>query len=222
MVRALSKILHICTRSLHHFFNPIVKINYSTPALNTCLRNMAILQHIGNAWGVLRGKMPKIARAEAMARAELAWELIYKQGTTLKGDNPPTLYLGHLALLSLDSPTLTPPCYMSPPLNLTVPVASSIKNVSKAGMRIINQMWGILIPDISIAQCHSGTGQRMWGWYTMAWQRLGQVCWGVLCWCMVHCGEQGMWCGWPASWAWSPVGGWLLKWNQIRCILTNN
>ena len=46
-----------------------------------------------------------------MARAELAWELIYKQGTTLKEDNPPKLYLGPLTLLSLDSPSLTPPCY---------------------------------------------------------------------------------------------------------------
>ena len=48
----------------------------------------------GNTWGVLRGKMPEITRAEAMARAELAWELIYKRGTTLKGDNPPKPYLG--------------------------------------------------------------------------------------------------------------------------------
>ena len=46
-----------------------------------------------------------------MDRAELAWEPIYKQGTTLKGDNPPKLYLGPLTLLSLDTPSLTPPCY---------------------------------------------------------------------------------------------------------------
>ena len=69
------------------------------------------LYDVGNAWGVLRGKTPKITRAEAMARAELAWELIYKQGATLKGDNPLKLYLGPLTLLSLDSPSLTLPCY---------------------------------------------------------------------------------------------------------------
>ena len=58
-----------------------------------------LLSPDGNAWGVLRGKTPEIMRAEAMARAELAWELIYKQGTTLKGDNSPKLYLGPLTLI---------------------------------------------------------------------------------------------------------------------------
>ena len=33
--------------------------------------------------------MPKLAGAEAMAKAEMAWELIYKGGTTLKGNKPP-------------------------------------------------------------------------------------------------------------------------------------
>ena len=42
---------------------------------------------IGNTWGVLRDKTPEIVRAEAMARAELAWELIYKQ----RGQSPETL-----------------------------------------------------------------------------------------------------------------------------------
>ena len=43
----------------------------------------------GNTWGILRGESPKITRAEAKAGAKLAWEPFYKQGTTLKGDNPP-------------------------------------------------------------------------------------------------------------------------------------
>ena len=65
----------------------------------------------GNAWGILRGESPEIARAEEEARAELAWELIYNSGTTLKGSYPPKLGLGPLTLLSLDSPSLSPPCY---------------------------------------------------------------------------------------------------------------
>ena len=46
-----------------------------------------------------------------MAKARIACELIYKWGSTLKGDNPLKLYLEPLTLLSLDSPSLTPPCY---------------------------------------------------------------------------------------------------------------
>ena len=46
MVRASSEILHICTRSLHCFFNPIVKINYTVPTLNMHSRKRAILQHV--------------------------------------------------------------------------------------------------------------------------------------------------------------------------------
>ena len=33
----------------------------------------------GNAWGDLRDEMPKIVRAEAMARAKIVCELIYKR-----------------------------------------------------------------------------------------------------------------------------------------------
>ena len=66
---------------------------------------------IGNTWGNLRDEMPKIARAEAKARAEIAWELIYKRETTLKGKQSPQTRLGPLALLSLDTPSLNPPCY---------------------------------------------------------------------------------------------------------------
>ena len=57
--------------------------------------------------------MPKIARAEAKAKAEIACELIYKLGAILNGNGPPKLYLGPLALLSLDTSSLTSPCYIS-------------------------------------------------------------------------------------------------------------
>ena len=66
----------------------------------------------GNILGHLRGRMPKLAGAEEKAKAEQAWELIYNDGTTLKGNHPPPKpWPGHLALLSLDTPSLTPPCY---------------------------------------------------------------------------------------------------------------
>ena len=65
----------------------------------------------GNILGVLRGKMPKLAGAEEKAKAEMAWELIYKGDTTLNGNDPLKLNLGPLALLSLDTPSLNPPCY---------------------------------------------------------------------------------------------------------------
>ena len=65
----------------------------------------------GNVLRVLKGEMPKIARAEAKAKAKRGWELIYKRGATLNGNYPSKLYLGPLALLSLDPPSLTSPCY---------------------------------------------------------------------------------------------------------------
>ena len=46
MVRASSKILHIHIESLHYSFNPIVQINYSTPALNMHSRKRAVLKHV--------------------------------------------------------------------------------------------------------------------------------------------------------------------------------
>ena len=80
---------------------------------------------VGNFLGVLRGRVPKLAGAEEKAKAEMACELIYKLGATLNGNDPLKLYLGPLALLSLDTPSLTSPCYMSPPpSNATVLVAS--------------------------------------------------------------------------------------------------
>ena len=67
--------------------------------------------NVGNISGHLRGRMPKLAVAEAKAKAKQGCELIYKLGATLNGNGPPKLYLGPLALLSLDTPSLTPPCY---------------------------------------------------------------------------------------------------------------
>ena len=99
--------------------------------------------------------MPEIVRAEAMARAEIACVLIYKRRATLNGKRSPKTGPGPLALISLDSPSLTSPCYMSPPpSNATVPVTSSVENISKTGMGTIVQMWGVLK---SVAQHHSGT-----------------------------------------------------------------
>ena len=65
----------------------------------------------GNILGHLRGGMPELTEAEAKAKAKQGWDLIYKLGATLNGNGPPKLYLGPLALLSLDTPSLTPPCY---------------------------------------------------------------------------------------------------------------
>ena len=65
----------------------------------------------GNASDVLRGESPEIARAEEMAWARIAWELIYNSGTTLKGSYPLKPGLGPLTLIYLDSPSFTPPCY---------------------------------------------------------------------------------------------------------------
>ena len=77
-----------------------------------CVRNgTKLLWTDGNAWGVLKGKLPKIARAEGTAEARIACELIYNSGTTLKGSYCPKPGLGPLTLLSLDSPSLNPPCY---------------------------------------------------------------------------------------------------------------
>ena len=65
----------------------------------------------GTAWGDLRDELPEIARAEAMAKDKIACEPIYKQRTTLKGKQSPKTMLRPLALLSLDSPSFTSPCY---------------------------------------------------------------------------------------------------------------
>ena len=43
----------------------------------------------GNISGVLRGEMPKLTGAEDKAKVWMAWELIYKKGATLKGNDPP-------------------------------------------------------------------------------------------------------------------------------------
>ena len=65
----------------------------------------------GNVSRVLKGEMPRIARAEDKDKAKTACELIYKKGSTLKGKQSPQTRLGPLALLSLDTPSLTSPCY---------------------------------------------------------------------------------------------------------------
>ena len=65
----------------------------------------------GNIWVELRDEMPEFTGAEDKAKAKRGWELIYKLGATLNGNGPLKLYLGPLALLSLDTPSLTSPCY---------------------------------------------------------------------------------------------------------------
>ena len=59
--------------------------------------------------------MPELAGAEDKDKAKQGWELIYKLGSTLKGNGPLKLYLGPLALISLDTPSLTSPCYTATP-----------------------------------------------------------------------------------------------------------
>ena len=61
--------------------------------------------------GHLRGRTPELTGAEAKAKGKQGWELIYKLGATLNANGPPKLTLGPLALLFLDTPSLTPPCY---------------------------------------------------------------------------------------------------------------
>ena len=56
--------------------------------------------------------MPEIVRAEAMARAKIACEPIYKRRATLKGKQSPQTRLGPLALLCHFTPSLTSPCYI--------------------------------------------------------------------------------------------------------------
>ena len=70
-----------------------------------------VLMCVGNISGHLRGGMPEIVRAEEKACAKMAWELIYKWRATLNRNYPPKPGLGPLALLSLDTPSLNPPCY---------------------------------------------------------------------------------------------------------------
>ena len=69
------------------------------------------LRNDGNVSRVLRGEMPELAGAEEKAKAKMACKLIYKREATLNGNYPPKLYLGPLALLSLDTLSLNPPCY---------------------------------------------------------------------------------------------------------------
>ena len=66
----------------------------------------------GNASDILRDELPEIVRAEEMAKARIVCELIYKQRATLKGTYPLKPGPGPLTLLSLDSPSLNPPCYI--------------------------------------------------------------------------------------------------------------
>ena len=65
----------------------------------------------GNASDILRDELPKIMRAEEMAKARIVCELIYKQRATLKENYPPKPGLGPLALICLFTPSLNPPCY---------------------------------------------------------------------------------------------------------------
>ena len=64
--------------------------------------------------------MPELAEAEEKAKAEQAWELIYKDGTTLKGNHTPKTMartpgtplpgysLTHSSLLHLPPPQVRP------------------------------------------------------------------------------------------------------------------
>ena len=100
-----------------------------------------------------------------MAKAKIACQLIYKRRTTLNGNCPPETGPGPLALLCLLTPSLTSPCYMSPPpSNATVLVTSSVENISKGtkvSVGTIDQMREHprrgRVPDELVTWCHSGT-----------------------------------------------------------------
>ena len=65
----------------------------------------------GTTWGDLRDELPEIVRADAMAKAKIACEPIYKRRTTLNGNCPPKTGPGPLALFCLLTPSLALPCY---------------------------------------------------------------------------------------------------------------
>ena len=79
--------------------------------MSCCAIESTLLSPDGTTWGDLRDEMPEIARAEAMARAKIACEPIYKRRATINGNNPPETGLGPLAFLCLLTPSLTSPCY---------------------------------------------------------------------------------------------------------------
>ena len=114
------------------------------------------------------------------------------------------------------------PVTCPPSSNATVPVASSIENVSKVSMGTFHQIQEHprrgLTPVELAKQCHSGTGQQTGGrWLAVGvlggvhlvvlspaggeWSR--RVKWGVA----AHCGKRGTWFRWWASWGQSPAGG---------------
>ena len=67
--------------------------------------------------------MPKITRAEAKQGLNSVGTNLQKADTTLNGNDPPKPRPGPLALLSLDTPSLTSPCYnvsTSPPTNIVI------------------------------------------------------------------------------------------------------
>ena len=74
----------------------------------------------GNVLRALRGRVPEFTGAEAITKV-MASELIYKEGTTLKGNKPPKPWLRPLALFSFGLSSLTPPCYISPLLKCDCP-----------------------------------------------------------------------------------------------------
>ena len=74
----------------------------------------------GNVSGVLRGEMPRFARAEDKDKAKKGWELIYKRRSTLKGKQSPKTVartpgtplpghsLTHFSLLHVPPPQMRP------------------------------------------------------------------------------------------------------------------
>ena len=106
--------------------------------------------------------MPKLAGAEEKAKAEMACELIYKLGATLNGNDPPKLYLGPLALLSLDTPSLTSPCYIV----AVTPVTSSSK------VRTVPRIpcCSVSLPVQKVASLGYSLNTNTWGVMASAWQ----------------------------------------------------
>ena len=65
----------------------------------------------GNAWGDLRDEMPKSRGQRQKQGLNSMGTDLQKADTTLNGNDPPKSRPGPLALLSLDTPSLNPPCY---------------------------------------------------------------------------------------------------------------
>ena len=117
--------LELKINEIHRKINTLAKAQ-SSPTMKT---------YIGNVSGVLQGEMPKLAGAEAMAKEEMAWWLVYKSGSYSKWEqSPKTLPRTPGSLMALHSLPHSPCCnskatdsgtHHTPPPRQTTPLPSA-------------------------------------------------------------------------------------------------